>query len=124
MRSVFKYTLLLAGILIGTYHLWLSFKAWFVFRNNEPVSLWIFMFSGPLSTLPASITAFYEPKIGSSWLICGSIISFIFAMVAAGDERDLDTAVWFLTTYSAPLFVLGLGVFLVAREKKPGALEV
>ncbi|TLY20315.1 MAG: hypothetical protein E6K68_08160 [Nitrospirae bacterium] len=118
MRRILKYSLLALGILAGSHHLWLAIKAWFVFRNDEPFPLYIFMFAGPLSTLPASITAFFKPKVGGTWLICGSILAFIAAMVTAGPKRDLDTAMWFFTNYSAPMLVLGIAVFLLARKGK------
>jgi len=113
MKKDFKYVLLLAGFLVGTYHLWLTVKAVFVFRIHEPISLWTFVFTGPLSTLPASITAFFKPKIGGTWLIGGSVVSFLAALATVAPEGDFTALIGFLKTYSAPILVLGVATFLL-----------
>jgi len=114
IRWIVRHVVLLAGIIFGIRHLWLAFGAWFVFRGDEPMFLKIFMLTGPLSTLPASITAFFRPKIGSMWLICGSVVSFIAVMTDAVPKRDFDQIVW---TYCAPMLVLGvLALFTIKRS--------
>ena len=105
IRWIVKCVVLLGGVIFGIRHLWSAFGAWFVLRDDEPISLKIFMLMGPLSTLPASITAFFRPKIGSVWLICGSVLSFIVVMNGAFPKRDFEEIV---LTYCAPMFVLGV----------------
>jgi hypothetical protein len=118
LQKIFKPALLLLAILLGSYHLWLTVKAVFVFRNDEPVSLWVFTFTGPLSTLPASITGAFLPKIGGTWLVCGAVLSFVAAMVTAGPQWDLAAATWFLTKYSGPMLVVGGGFWILSRHQK------
>ena len=108
MDAMMKWIVVLVGVLVGAYHAWLAVKAIFVFRNNEPLSTWIFTLAGPLSTLPASVAGIVNMKTSGLWLIVGSVVSFIAAMVTAGSNADIDTAIWFLRTYSGPMFVLGI----------------
>jgi putative Mn2+ efflux pump MntP len=129
MHNRFKAILIILGIALGLYHLWAAIKAMYVFRNDEPVSLFVFTFTGPLSTLPASITAAFNRKVGSAWLIGGAVIAFIAAMIAGGEKWSFEAAIWFLSRYSGPMLILGLA-FLVSdlkgdkqerdEEKKPG----
>jgi hypothetical protein len=112
-----KYILLLAGILVGCAHLWLALKAMFVFRNDEPSSTWNFIVSGPLSTLPAVIVSYFWPKIGGTWLIVGSVLSFLFAIASMQTDRNLHDIVWYFTLYSAPMLVLGIGTIFCGTSK-------
>ena len=116
MGKILRYGLLLIGILVGSVHLWLGLKAMFVFRNDEQASMWTFMLAGPLSTLPASIIAFFWPKIGATWLIGGSALSFIAAVVNMGTDRDFQEIMWYFTSYSAPMLVLGIAALLMERD--------
>ena len=112
-----KYILLLAGILLGCAHLWLALTAMFVFRNDEPASTWNFIMSGPLSTLPAVIVSYFWPKIGGTWLIFGSVLSFLFALASMQTDRNLHDIVWYFTAYSGPMLVLGIGTIFCATSK-------
>jgi hypothetical protein len=110
MRDLFpKYVLLLAGTALGCAHLWLALKAMFVFRSDEPSSTWNFIMSGPLSTLPAVILSYFWPKSGGTWLIFGSVLSFLFALASMQPDRNLHDIVWYITAYSGPMLVLGIG---------------
>ena len=120
--TVQKLVLYTIAIVVGVYHLWLAFKAIFVFRNDEPLSLWIFTLAGPLSTLPASVTGIYNSKIGGLWLVCGAIVSFVAAMFTAGSNVDIDTGAWFLKMYSGPMLLLGIAfIALYYWQKRFGA---
>jgi hypothetical protein len=92
MKDTFpKYILLAIGILVASSHLWLGLKAIFVFRNNEPLSTWIFVLLGPLSTLPAVVVGFFWPKIGGTWLIIGSILSFFLGQLEYNSQVACST---------------------------------
>ena len=118
MRDLFpKYILLLVGIVLGCAHLWLALKAMFVFRSDEPASTWNFIVSGPLSTLPAVIVSYFWPKIGGTWLIVGSVLSFLFAIASMQTDRNLHDIVWYFTAYSGPMLVLGIGAIFCSTSK-------
>lgn len=117
MERILKYTLLLVGVLVGILHLWLAIKAMFVFRNQEPIPMWIFVVTGPLSTLPAIVTAFFWPRIGGSWLICGSVVSFLAALTNMEVNKGLQDIIWYFTSYSAPMVVLGIALLLLENKK-------
>lgn len=110
MQRVIKYSLLVIGIIVGSIHLRMGLKTMFVFSNNEPISTWFFVLSGPLSTLPAVVVSFLWPRVGGTWLIFGSIFSLIAFMV--GTMRDTQSIMWYFINYSAPMFMLGLAAFL------------
>lgn len=118
MRRFLTYGLLIAGIVIGSLHLKLATKALFVFRADEPTSMWLFVICGPLSTLPAVIISFFWPLIGSMWLICGSVLSFIAAWVNLGENKGFDELLWYFVRYSGPMLLLGI-VGLVGHHFKP-----
>ena len=101
---------------MGCAHLWLALKAMFVFRSDEPASTWHFIVSGPLSTLPAVIVSYFWPKIGGTWLIVGSVLSFLFAIASMQTDRNLHDIVWYFTLYSAPM-VLGIGTIFCGTSK-------
>lgn len=112
--------MLVMGIVVGVLHLRIALRGWFVARNTEPASFWVFLFTGPVSTLPASITAFFKPKIGGLWLICGALVSYVFAMAALGAKGDFSRAIWFLTRCSGPMLALGLAFLFLSRYEKDG----
>ena len=116
MRMLLRYSLLSVGVILGVYHLLLAAKGLFVARNEEPPWFWIFLFSGPLTTLPGSLTAFFEPRIGAIWLICGGVLPFI-AAIAVPTNQDFRSALWFFSVYSGPLVLLGLVAVILSKGK-------
>src|SRR5205085_905376 len=90
----------------------------FLFKNGEPITSWMAIISGPLSTLPADFLSAFKPKLGGYWLIAGSLVSC--ASVALGSfgnpdwRKDVLGAFCFFT---APMLLLGTGTLLVARSK-------
>jgi len=118
MKRPLMYILLFVGILVGCRHLWLAVKAMFVFRNDEPASTWYFIMSGPLSTLPAVVIAFFWPKIGGSWLIFGSILSFLLAIMSMQGDPNLHDIIWYFTAYSVPMLILGLGIIFCGTSNE------
>lgn len=111
-----KYILLLIGLFLGLAHFWLAVKAMFVFRSDETSSTWYFIVLGPLSTLPAVVISYFWPKVGSAWLILGSVSSFLF--VIAGMQSDFHEIAWYFTAYSAPMLVLGVGIIFCDGRRR------
>ena len=97
--------LILIGVVVGIFHLQEGIMAIFVFKNNEPISSWIFMISGPLSTLPATITAYFNKRIGGWWLIFSGIISLCFFFYLAEDRTNMT----FILMNVLPMLLLGFG---------------
>ena len=116
MRKFLRFGLTFVALLVGLYHFSAGIKAVFVFRNNEPISLWVFTLAGPMSTLPAAITTFFSPRVGATWLVAGAVVSYVAALIAGGPKSNLSAAFWFLMTYSGPMFVLGLA--FLSLEKR------
>lgn len=67
--------LFIISFAIGLFHFFQGFMSIFVFKGNEPLLLWVCMLSGPISTLPATIAAIFNRKIGGYWLISGGVTS-------------------------------------------------
>ncbi len=122
MQRALTYSLLFIGVLTGIFHLRFAAEGWFISRNDEPLSFWIFLISGPLSTLPAVIISFFWRKIGGTWLICGSLLSLLAWIVAIGAKRDLEHFMSIFLSYTVPMLVLGL-VALLRDYFKPVAKD-
>lgn len=113
MQRILSYGVLIIGILVGISHLKVGVKTMFVFGVNEPVLAWMFVLSGPLSTLPAVIVAFFWPKIGGIWLISGSIVSIIAITILGINKGDFEDIMWYFISYSTPMLVLGIASLLM-----------
>jgi hypothetical protein len=98
-------TLILIGVVVGVLHLQEGFVALFLFKNNEPISAWILIIAGPLSTLPATIQAYFNKRIGGWWLIISSIISLGFFFYLTEDKTNMT----FILMNVLPMFLLGFG---------------
>jgi len=103
---------LVIGAGIGLLQMKKGLRAIFVFGNNEPISSWVFIISGYVSTLPATVTAFFNMRIGGWWLIIGGLTSSILYLVIFKDVPNLK----YLFTNILPMFVLG-GCFLKLSAK-------
>lgn len=100
------------GMVIGLKHLRLGFTALFVFTNNEPLSSWICIICGPISTLPAVITSLFNKKFAGYWLVSGAILSF--AVISLDRENMLPMMI----RISAPMFLIGVAFFGIASANK------
>lgn len=114
-KTVITGALLVIGAGIGLLQMKKGLRAIFVFGNNEPISSWAFILSGYVSTLPATIAAFFNKKIGGWWLIIGGMISLILFFIIFKDVPDLK----YFFTNILPMFVLG-GCFLKLSAKPLG----
>lgn len=112
MQRLLTCSLFIIGVITGIFHLRFAAEAWFVSRNVEPISFWIFLVWGPLSTLPAVIVSLFWKRIGGIWLVSGSLFSLIAWIVGTGTTRDLEDLMRIFISYTAPMFVLGLAAFL------------
>src|SRR6266702_8468868 len=112
----FKAILLAIGLWIGGEQLWVASKAIFVARNDEPIWFWIWVLSGPVSVLPASILATFKPKDGGAWLVLGAIASLptsFLAIAAHKSEEALPVASDIFVRYGLSMFALGIGSLIV-----------
>jgi hypothetical protein len=115
IKKIIITAIFVAALVIGWYHLRMGMKAIFVFRNNEPLFSWIGIIAGPLSTLPATIVAFFKRKLGGYWLIAGGFISFV-SILLLKPESDL---VWLVGRVALMILLpmLGLGIAFILSEK-------
>src|SRR5438105_11513401 len=92
-RNRWVYRLALAvvvslGIAVGLWHQFIGGRSLFTFRNNEPLSSFVIIFAGPLSTLPATLLAIFRPAWGATWLIGGgflSLVAFVASELMSGE---------------------------------------
>ena len=98
---------------VGIFHLKQGLLAIFVFKNNEPISSWILILSGPVSTLPATITGIFNRKVGGWWLIAGSVISLSLFFIITEDKTNLT----FFLINVLPMLLIGI-CFLKLRSEK------
>ncbi len=108
-------SLIVIGAFIGLWHFRLAMRAVLVFRHDESVLSWVAILSGPLSTLPAIIVSVINRKLGSSWLIIGSLVSLL-AMVL-GENFKMERVIPFFYMFSTPMIILGIGFIIVSYKK-------
>src|SRR5689334_12940306 len=93
----------------------------FVFRNDDPSSLWYFLLFGPMSTLPAVVTSCFWPRIGGPYFIMAAIVSSVFAIAAVPQAADVLQMIIY---YSMPMLLLGIGVLVLAvYGRQPATLN-
>ena len=107
--------ILVVGAILGIWHAGLGGRAIFTFRNDEPVSSWVAMLFGSLSTLPAVVLALFSRPWSAIWLIAGGLISlgaFLAGAVTSGypARQVAETCAFFLMMVSGPMVLLGLGL--------------
>ena len=107
-RQIISIGLISLCIIIGFWHLRLGMKALFVLRQDEPITSWITLCCGPLSTLPAVIFALYRKKLGGVWLILGGILSLITLFIE--ENYQLENIAQYFLKITIPMF--SIGVFL------------
>src|SRR5258708_28105946 len=92
----------------------------FVFRNGEPLSSWLTVICGPLSTLPAVIWSIPRPKTGAYWLIAGGIIALVEGAITMRHDGATDVFAFVKWVFAFPgaMALLGLGTLLVDRSSR------
>jgi len=111
MKQILTSSVFLIGIFIGMMHFKVGLKTIFVFTNKEPFLVWIFVFFGPLTTLPAVILSFFKPKIGGTCLIVGSLLSLIATVILSVERKELDVILSSFFRYSVPMLMMGIILF-------------
>lgn len=112
MKKIITGIIFIIAFAVGLFHLRLGLTAIFVFKNNEPLSSWICIISGPVSTLPATITAIFNKKLAGLWLVLGGILSF--AAILPNREYMLSA----LVTIAVPMVLIGLAFIGIAAANK------
>jgi hypothetical protein len=108
------------GIILGVWHHQIAGHALWVFRNDEPVSSWVTILAGPLSTLPATLLAGLRRQWGAYWLIAGGLISLgaVLAdeIMKGGPVAEIASAgLRYSTMISLPMILLGIGLVWLQR---------
>ena len=114
-------SVLIAGAVLGIWHLGMGSRAVFVFRGDEPLSSWVWMLSGPLSTLPAVALAIFTRRWSAAWLVTAGLISLGALVIGRGGTAHPRGEFWeLLLSYGimvvVPMIGLGLGLFWVQRH--------
>jgi hypothetical protein len=112
MKKIITGIIFIIAFAVGLFHLRLGLTAIFVFKNNEPLSSWICIISGPVSTLPATITAIFNKKLAGFWLVLGGILSFAAILP---DREHMLTA---LVIFAVPMILIGVAFIVIAAANK------
>jgi len=107
--------ILSGGIILGVWHYHFAMRALWVFRNNEPLSSWVILFAGPISTLPATLLAVFCRRWGAVWLLGGALVSLggvVADELVKGNSlvEAATAAVYYSIPISIPMILLGLGL--------------
>jgi hypothetical protein len=106
---------LIIGLTIGILHFLLAAAGVFTFNEYTPWLSWTFVLTGPLQTLPASITAFFFPMVGGIWLVAGAALSFLALVLDVGDFSE---KLQLVVRYCIPMLVLGLVSFYLYANRR------
>ena len=112
---------LVVGLIVGMGHAQIGARAIFTFRSDEPVSSWVGVLLGPLSTLPAVALAMVTRRWSAAWLVVGGLVS-LGALVVSGVGKATppgalaELALFFLLMGSGPMIALGLGLVWIERR--------
>jgi hypothetical protein len=115
-RQIIFIVIIILSIIVGIWHLRLGMKALFVFRQDEPITSWITIFSGPLSTLPAVIFALFRNKLGSGWVVLGGILSLIALFIE--ENYQLENIVQYCLKITIPMISIGVFIYFGANSKR------
>jgi hypothetical protein len=105
---------LIVGVLIGLWHLWLAAGSVFVFRSGEPWSSWVAVLLGPGLTLVAVVIAMFSLRVGGVVLLAGACISL--AALTAGDGPQYSTVMPFSIRVALPMAVLGIALLVLSHS--------
>ena len=110
-------SILMAGIAVGIVHHMIGLRSLFVFRNAEPLSSWMIILGGPLTTLPAVLMGLFRRSWGAIWLIAGGLFSLSVVIVteATSGERIAEIAAAafrFSVMFTIPMVTIGMALWL------------
>ncbi len=106
--------LLLFAVPLGIWHWKLGNAGIFVFRNGEPLSSWVAVISGVLSTLPLVVLSIWSPRWGGWGLLVGAVVSGC-AVVSSDWPNWQEHLPGLVTRTAGPASVLGLGLIGAGR---------
>lgn len=113
MRRNALVALVLVGIALGIWHLEYALELVFVFREGEPLTSWLTIILGPLTTLPATVIAIFHRPIAGYWLLISGLLSSLTFIVG---ERGLSEYVLpFVLKFSLPMAIVGLCFIVLSR---------
>ena len=108
--------LVLIGLAMGVWHFRLAWVSMFVFRNDEPMSSWVWVYSGLMSTLPLMVLSIWRPRWAAVGLLLGSAVA-ASALVAGDWPQWREHAPGFLITSAGPAAIMAAGMAVVAHQR-------
>jgi len=113
--------ILSVGVALGIWHNFIGVRSLWVFRSGEPLSSWIIILAGPLSTLPATLLAIVRRSWGAAWLIAGGLFSLGVVVITEMANSEVTTeiasaAFRYSETIALPMVLLGLGLLSLHRR--------
>lgn len=110
----------LLAFLVGLLQFLAAIGTIFIFRNDELVSLWCFMFSGPMVGFLVAVLMIFNLRFSAYcyWSL-GVINTIVLIWVALESHAKLLIFVQLFITYPMPLLVIGaLGLMLMNKFKE------
>lgn len=108
----------MVGIALGIVHHMIGVRSLLVFRTAEPLSSWVIILGGPLTTLPAVLLAIFRRSWGAGWLIAGGLFSLSVVIATefanGGSVATIASeAFQYSITITIPIVVIGMGLWLL-----------
>lgn len=113
MKRKMLIVLAMIAVAVGVWHGYIARQAFFVFREDEPITSWLAVLLGPSSTLLASVVAVFLRKTGGVWLIASGIAAFGSFLI--GEGQITEHVPPFLLQISIPMIALGAAFILVEK---------
>ena len=114
IKKIVIISVFVLAIAIGLYHLRTGIGLIVILKGFRPFPFWVFVISGPLSTLPAVLTALLNKRLGSYWLLAGGFLSLGFTILWT---KQLNISP-FLIRINLPMLTLGLAFLGMTRINK------
>ena len=107
---------IVVALMLAAWHLHLSMRAVFLFRNDESVWSWASILIGPVMSVFAALLALIRPKWAGYCLVAGGCGSFVaFAIRENGVAEHLFP---FLLKITIPMLVVGAALLLATSRRQ------
>jgi hypothetical protein len=104
-----------AAIVLGAWQLNLASQAIFVVGSGEPLTSWIAILVGPVSTLPGAVLALLSIRAGGYWLIGGAVLSIVAFQL--GERSMVENLFPFLVRITVPMILAGACVLYLPKVR-------
>ena len=112
-KRLVQVAVILVGVAVGIWHLYLASLAIFLFRTGEPWTSWASVVLGPGATLVAVVCCIFSCRVGGIVLL--ALATLALAAFAIGQSGDLENLAAFFARITLPVATLGTVALVLSR---------